>query len=63
MNKITGFSSADVPVINNIIDELDRRIGKIDKGNPVSETSYMKFSAKLPIEIGGKTYYIMLTQG
>ena len=62
MNKITGLDKEDIPVLNNILDELDRRIGKIDKATPIPETSYAKFSAKIPISIGGKTYYLMLTQ-
>lgn len=61
MKKIVGFQEKDLPALNEVLEDLDRRLGKLDKSVPTAETDETKFSHKLPIVIGGSTYYIMLT--
>ncbi len=58
---ITGFEQKDLPVLNATIDDLQRRLSKIDRTTPTVEVDETKFSHKIPITIGGVQYYIMLT--
>ena len=60
MSKITGFKDNDVPVLNKVLDELDKRMSVLDKGEPA--TTAATATHKIPIQIGGQTYYILLTQ-
>lgn len=39
----------------------DATLGLYTEASPVAETTYTKFSHKLPIQINGSTYYMMLT--
>jgi hypothetical protein len=61
MSKVTGFKDQDIPVINKILDELDKRVGVLDKGEPAASIATAS-THKIPVQIGGKTYYILLTQ-
>lgn len=62
MNMVTGFEERDIPVLNNILADLDKRVGAIDRTTPISDADETKFSHKIPISIAGVTYYIMLTR-
>jgi hypothetical protein len=61
IGKVTGFKEEDLAVLNKFLDELDRRLSKIDNVTPTAEVDETKFSHKIPIVIAGSTYYIMLT--
>lgn len=61
ISKITGFEKQDLPVLNEVLRQLDNRLGKIDNVIPTAEVDETKFSHKIPIVINKTTYYIMLT--
>jgi hypothetical protein len=61
ISKITGFEPKDTVVLNDILRQLDSRIGKIDGVTPTADADETKFSHKVAIQIAGTTYYIMLT--
>ena len=59
--KLIGFNEKDIPVLNEVLRSLDKRISTIDGTVPTAEVDETKFSHKIPIVIGGVQYYIMLT--
>ena len=59
--KVTGFEDRDIPVLNNILANLDNRLSAIDHTTPIADSDETKFNHKIPIVIAGVTYYIMLT--
>lgn len=61
-SKMVGFTEKDLPVLNQMIEDLETRLSRIDNTIPTAEADETKFSHKLPIVISGKTYYLMMTE-
>ena len=59
IDRMVDFKDADLAVLNKILQELDRRLSKIDKTVPTAHVAASTHS--VPIVIGGTTYYLLLT--
>ena len=60
INKITGFDGRDLPVLNEVLRELDDRLEKVDNTIPTAHVA-ADSTHSVPIVINNTTYYIMLT--
>lgn len=58
--KVTGFEQQDIPVLNNILDSLDKRLSALDHTTPTVQVS-ADSTHTIPITIAGTKYYIMVT--
>jgi len=60
VGRITGFDERDLAVLNNILQDLDTRLSRVDNTIPTTHVAAAS-THSVPIVIDGVTYYIMLT--
>ena len=60
-SKMVGFTDKDLPILNEVIQDFETRLSRVDNTVPTSAGGGEAITHKLPIVINGTTYNIMLT--